>query len=228
MPTGLRIGISAQSVDEALLTRFRHLPTAIISDSMSRLSAGGARLRPIGRVPFCGTALTVKTAPGDNLFPHKALDMARAGDVIVIDAGGDVTNAIVGERMIRLAEKASIAGLVVNGAVRDLAALREAAVPVFAAGVTHRGPYKNGPGEINYPVAIDGMVVCPGDVIVGDDDGLICVPRNVAEVVCREAERRAAEEDRIHPCDEPRDWVDAKLRALGCEFPDTLEQVAAE
>lgn len=227
MPAGLRIRIPTQKVDEDLLARYRRLSTAIISDSMSRLSAGGAQLRPIGRANMCGTALTVKTAPGDNLFPHKALDMARKGDVIVIDAGGELTNAIVGERMVRLAESKGIAGIIVNGAVRDVAELRQSTVPVFAAGVTHRGPYKNGPGEINYTIGIDGMVVSAGDVIVGDDDGLVCVPRDVAMAVCIEAERRHAEEHRIDPCEEDRDWIDAKLKALGCEITATFEQVSA-
>jgi regulator of RNase E activity RraA len=228
MPSGLRIGSMASQIDEALLARFRKLPAAIISDAMARLSAGGASLRPLGCAAICGTALTVKTAPGDNLFPHKALDMARAGDVIIIDAGGDLTNAIVGERMIRLAEKIALAGIVINGAVRDLAELRQSGVPVFAAGVTHRGPYKNGPGEINFPIAIDGMVVCPGDLIVGDEDGLICVPRDDAYEVCLEAERRDQQEKQIDPCEESRDWIDQKLKALGCEFPGSLDQMAAE
>lgn len=228
MPSGLRIAHLAPQIDEALLARFRRLPAAIISDSMSRIAAGGARLRPVGKANFCGTALTVKTAPGDNLFPHKALDMARQGDVIVIDGGGELTNAILGERMIRLAEKVGLAGIVIYGAVRDLSELRQSSVPVFAAGVTHRGPYKHGPGEINFPIAIEGMVICPGDLIVGDDDGLICVPQNDLHEVCLEAERRDQQEKQIDPCEEPRDWVDEKLKALGCEFPGSDERMAAE
>ncbi len=210
------------------MKRLAALPTAILSDSMARLCAGGARLRPVGRAAICGPALTVKTAPGDNLFPHKALDLAAPGEVIVIDAGGELTNAIVGERMIRIAEKKGLSGIVVNGAIRDVAELRLSTVPVFAAGVTHRGPYKNGPGEINYPVAIDGMVICSGDIVVGDDDGLLCIPQQDALAVCVEAEQRARDEQRIDPCEEPRDWIDAKLKALGCEFPEALKQIAAE
>ena len=228
MPIGLRIANCAPTIDQALLDRFKLLPTAIISDSMSRLSGGGARLRPIGNALMCGCALTVKTAPGDNLLAHKAIDMARPGDVIVIDGGGDLTNSIVGERMIRIAEHKRLGGLVINGAIRDLAELRLSAIPVFAAGVTHRGPYKNGPGEINYPIAIDGMVVVPGDIIVGDDDGLICISQKEALAVCVEAERRARDEQSNDPLTEARDWIDAKLRKLGCEFPPALDQVAAE
>jgi len=221
MPTGLRIGHMAPLVEEALLLRFRKLPTAIISDSMGRLSAGGAALRPLGKANICGTALTVKTAPGDNLLPHKALDMARSGDVIIIDAGGDLTNAIVGERMIRLAEKIGLAGLVVYGAVRDVADLRKSTVPVFACGVTHRGPYKNGPGEINFPISLDGMVVNAGDLIVGDEDGLVCVPLGDANEICAEAERRDQHEKLTDPCSESRSWIDEKLKSLGCEFPQS-------
>src|SRR3546814_3234911 len=125
---------------------------------MARMTAGGARLRPMhaGGV-MAGPALTVKTRPGDNLMVHRALDIADPGDVIVVDAGGDLTNAIIGELMLAFAEHKRLGGIVINGAIRDYAALRAGRFPVFAAGVTHRGPYKDGPGELNVPVAIDGM-----------------------------------------------------------------------
>ena len=219
MTNGLRIGAPARSIDEAMLERFRKLPAAVISDSMSRLVAGGARLRPLSSAALCAPALTVKTAPGDNLMVHKALDLARPGEVIVVDAGGDLTNAIIGERMVLIAEHRGLAGFVINGAIRDLAVIRGSQLPVYAAGVTHRGPYKNGPGEINFPIAIDGMVVCPGDLIVGDEDGLICVPRADLETVCSAAERKADLEAQNDPIHESREWIDEALRARGCEFP---------
>src|SRR4051812_49684010 len=106
---------------------------------MYRMDAGGARLRPMhkgGRM--AGPALTVKTRPGDNLMVHKALDLAEPGDVLVVDAGGDLTNAIIGELMLRQAELRGVAGIVINGAVRDAAEIRAGKLPVFAAGVTHR------------------------------------------------------------------------------------------
>ena len=142
---------------------------------MSRMTAGGARLRPMhAGGALAGPALTVKTRPGDNLMIHKALDIAEAGDVIVVDGGGDLTNALIGEMMVAHAQKRGIAGMVLNGSIRDYDAIHAGTFPVFAAGVTHRGPYKDGPGEINVAIAIDGMVIEPGDLIVGDGDGLLC------------------------------------------------------
>jgi regulator of RNase E activity RraA len=141
--------------------------TAHLSDNMNRLVAGGAALRPMHRGgKLCGPALTVKVAPGDNLMVHKAIDIAAPGDVIVVDAGGLVTCAIIGDIMSSLAEKRGVAGMVIYGAIRDAAEIGARRFPVYACGVTHRGPYKNGPGEINAPIALDGMVVHPGDIIV--------------------------------------------------------------
>ncbi|MDD9840282.1 methyltransferase, partial [Escherichia coli] len=121
-------------------------------------------------------AITVKARPGDNLMLHYAIDIAEAGDVIVVDAGGDLTNALIGEMMVAYAIKKGIAGIVINGAIRDSVVIGEGEFPLFAAGISHRGPYKDGPGEINVPIAINGMVVEPGDLILGDEDGLLSVP----------------------------------------------------
>src|SRR4029450_12004836 len=137
-----------------------------------------------------GPALTVKTRPGDNLMVHKAIALAEPGDVIVVDAGGDLTNAIMGDLMLAQMVKRGLAGVVINGAIRDSAAIRAGNFPLFAAGVTHRGPYKDGPGEINVPIAIDGMVITPGDLILGDDDGLLCVPFNECDRVYQAAKAK--------------------------------------
>src|SRR5690606_20136195 len=126
---------------------------------------------------------------------HLALDLAEPGDVIVVDAGGDLTNAIIGELMTILAQTNRIAGIVINGAIRDSGAIRKQDFPVYAAGVTHRGPYKDGPGEINVPIAIDGMMISPGDVIIGDEDGFLAVPAAEAETVLASAKKKAASEE---------------------------------
>ena len=125
----------------------------------------------------------MKQRPGDNLLVHAALNRAKAGDVIVVDAGGDLTNSIMGELMLAHARQSGVAGVVINGAVRDYGWIRSNSFPVYAAGVTHRGPYKHGPGEVNVPIAIDGMIIEPGDLILGDDDGVVCVPFDETEVV---------------------------------------------
>ncbi|MEI0548560.1 RraA family protein, partial [Klebsiella sp. 72742] len=111
---------------------------------------------------LCGAALTVKARPGDNLMLHYAIDSAEPGDVIVVDAGGDLTNALIGEMMVAYAVKRGVAGIVIHGAIRDAGSIKAGDFPLFAAGVSHRGPYKDGPGEINVPIAIDGMVIEPG------------------------------------------------------------------
>lgn len=219
MAYGLRIGPARPAADAALIERFRKIPVANISDSMFRMVGGGATLRPMGASALCGPALAVRTAPGDNLFVHKALDLAMAGDVIVVDAGGDLTNAIIGERMLAVAAAKKLGGIVINGAIRDLDALRGHPLAVFAAGVTHRGPYKNGPGEINFPIAISGMVVQSGDIMVGDADGLVCVPAADAAEICDLAEAKFKKESSTDPTRESRDWVDAALARLGVGTP---------
>ncbi len=139
---------------------------------------------------MAGVALTVRSRPGDNLMLHKAIDMAVPGDVIVVDAGGDLTNALMGELMLAYAVKKGVAGFVLNGAIRDVDAFVATNLPTFAAGVTHRGPYKDGPGEINVPISLEGMVVAPGDIVVGDADGVLSVPLRAADEILRKTEAK--------------------------------------
>src|ERR687896_1154495 len=177
MPVGFRVLQRKRKVDAAWVEKFRRIPVANVSDSMFRLTAGGARLRPYhGGGVMAGPALTVRTAPGDNLMVHMALNLAEKGDVIVVDAGGELTNSIIGERMLAYCQAKGFGGIVINGALRDVGYIKSHDFPVYAAGVTHRGPYKNGPGEIKVTLALDGMVIEPGDLVLGDDDGLLCVP----------------------------------------------------
>jgi RraA family protein len=222
MPIGFRIAARTRRIAPKLVAAFRTLPVANVSDSMARMSAGGARLRPMhaGGV-LAGPAFTVRTRPGDNLMIHKALDIAEPGDVIVVDAGGDLTNALIGEIMTSYAESRGIAGMVIDGAIRDSAELRQSQFPVYAAGVTHRGPYKDGPGEINVRVSLGGMVVTPGDLILGDADGLLCVPFEEAETVLAAAQAKHADEEKTIAAikrgeGQNRAWIDATLQRLGC------------
>lgn len=151
---------------------------------------------------------------------HKALTMALPGDVIVVDAGGDLTNSLFGEIMVATAVKSGVAGIVLNGAVRDSKEIGQGEFPLYAAGVTHRGPYKDGPGEINVPIAIDGMVILPGDLIVGDADGLLCIPFDDAQQVLAathkkmEAERKMLADIAAGQLDTT--WIDATLKRIGC------------
>lgn len=222
MSIGFRVLPVERRVPADVVQRFAQLPVANVSDAMGRMFAGGASLRPMhaGGV-LAGPAVTVKARPGDNLMLHKALDIAQPGDVVVVDGSGHLTNALIGEMMTAYAETRGIAGIVIWGAIRDAAAIRASSFPIFAAGVTHRGPYKDGPGEVNVPIAIDGMVINPGDLLLGDDDGLICVAMDDAEDIYTKASAKHAAEtaqlEKIARGENPRAWVDETLKRLGCE-----------
>jgi regulator of RNase E activity RraA len=224
MTIGFSISPIRRRVDPATIAAFARLPVANVSDCMSRMSAGGAKLRPMhAEGVLAGPAFTVKTRPGDNLMVHKALDTAAPGDVIVVDAGGDLTNAIIGEIMMNQAIKRGLAGFVIYGAIRDHGTIRRQTWPVYACGVTHRGPYKDGPGEIGGTIALDGMVIEPGDLILGDADGLLCVPFDATAKVLADTQKKYAAEEKTlaaiaagQPVD--RSWVDKSLERLGCEF----------
>ena len=218
---GLRILQRRRAVDLALARQFLDVPVANVSDCMARMTAGGPRLRPMhsgGRM--AGPALTIKTRPGDNLMIHKALQLAVPGDILVVDGGGDLTNALIGEIMTGDAILQKLGGIVINGAIRDADWIAERDVPVFAAVVTHRGPYKDGPGEINVPIAIDGMVIEPGDLVIGDGDGLLCVPFDQVESLLAAAHAKQEVEAKMVADIEAgtldRSWVDATLTRLNC------------
>lgn len=224
MSIGFQVLQRSRQVSPEWVTRYRELPVANVSDSMNRMTAGGARLRPMHREgALAGPALTVKARPGDNLMLHYALDIAQPGDVIVVDAGGDLSNALIGEMMVAYAVKRGVAGIVINGAIRDAANIGAGDFPLFAAGVSHRGPYKDGPGEVNVPIAIDGMVIEPGDLVIGDEDGLLCVPfDHIEEVYDRAAAKYAAEHkqmEQIAQGTNDRSWVIKSLQAKGCVLP---------
>ena len=209
--------------DAKLVAEFAKMVTPHLSDSMERLYASGPQLRPMHRQgKLAGPAFTVKTAPGDNLLVHKALDSARPGDVIVVDAGGFADYAIIGELMMSRARQRGIAGIVIWGAIRDSAEIGAGTYPVYACAVTHRGPYKNGPGEINVPIALDGMGIAPGDLVIGDDDGLLCVPYDDVEAVYQAAKKKHEMETstfkEIGKGDNNRAQYEKTLRELGCEF----------
>jgi RraA family protein len=192
---GFRICAMPARPDRGLVEKFRPVVTPHISDSMNRLSGSYGLLPMHDGTKLVGTAFTVRTRPGDNLMIHKALDLAEPGDVIVVDGGGQMANALIGDLMSLHAATRGLAGMVLDGAVRDAAELRASSFPVYAKGLTHRGPYKDGPGEINVPVIVGGMTVQPGDIIVGDEDGLVAIPAAEAEGVLKAALAVAAKED---------------------------------
>lgn len=225
MTIGFRILNRERVAPKALVEAFAKLPVANVSDAMSRMTAGGPALRPMhASGGMAGVALTVACRPGDNLMLHKAIDLSRPGDIIVVDGGGDLTNALMGELMLAYAIKKGVSGLVLNAAIRDLDAFIKTNLPTYAAGVTHRGPYKDGPGEINVPISIGGMVVYPGDIVIGDSDGVLAVPLADAEVVLKKTEAKQDAEvlqmQAIQNGSNDRSWVDAALKKAGCTFPE--------
>lgn len=186
---GARRMPSSPQAEKIHLDQLRELAVALLSDNMHR-GTGSLGISPYHKPTkwtMAGTAVTVRTRGGDNLLTLRALDYCRPGDVLVIDAGGDVSNAVVGGIITAGAAMLGVAGMVLDGAIRDVAEIREREFPVYARGVSHRGPYKNGPGEINVPVCIGGMLVQPGDIIVGDQDGLLAFPAAEAAALIEKA-----------------------------------------
>ena len=216
---GFRI-LPRRDTERALVALFEGLPASIISDNLSRMT-GTSGLAPWHKpgVPLLGTALTVRTRPGDNLMIHKALQLGKPGDVLVIDGGGATDRALFGDIMKNVAKMRGFAGVVIDGAIRDAGAYREDSFPCYARGVCHRGPYKDGPGEINVPVSIGGMVVMPGDIVVGDDDGVVFIAPSEAKVVAEASRKKALSEaqtlDSIAKRAYDDAWIDQALRAKG-------------
>lgn len=177
-PTGYLINPRVEGASDEMIEAFRSIPVPVIGDCMGR-SIGTVGLRAYHtdlNTVMCGTAVTVRIRPGDNLMVHKAMLMAKPGDVIIIDGGGDVSQAVIGGLMRTTALAKGLGGFVIDGALRDVAEWAENGMPVFAKGNTHRGPSKDGPGEINISVACAGLIVNPGDLILGDADGVIALP----------------------------------------------------
>jgi len=225
MSIGARIYTRISRPDPKLLARLVKVPVANLDDNMGRLYAVDAGIKPLNKTPLCGPAFTVKCPSGDNLMFHKALDLAQPGDILVISCVGGGERSLSGGMMVEYAIAKKLGGFVVEGMVRDLEDQAAADFPVYARGIQANGPYKNGPGEINVPVAVGGQVVMPGDILVGDADGLIVIPAADAEAVCAAGEATLAKETigvantrAGKPAN--RQWVDDKINALGIEYMD--------
>ena len=212
----LRKNPSSVQVDISILQALREMPVAAISDNLHR-NLGTTGLHPYhrpGKRTMAGTAVTARSRGGDNLTYLRALEFCRAGDVLVIDAGGDLNNAVVGGILSFYAATIGLSGVVIDGAIRDVAEIRERDFPLYARGVTHRGPYKDGPGEINVPISVGGMVVNPGDVVLGDQDGLLAFsPVNAAELIVKAKAVLVAEEKTMQAMREGR-WDRSFIDAL--------------
>lgn len=179
-----------------VIESFRDIPVPVIGDSMSRTAAIISKIQPLNHMKLLGSAYTVRVPAGDNLLFYYAIDQACPGDVIVVDGGGFTERALCGEIMVRYAMKRGIAGFVIDGAIRDKLELSEMSFPVFARSSSPNGPYKNGPGEVNVPVVIGRRAIYPGDIIVGDGNGVVSLHPEEAEQVLISA-RNIMEKERI-------------------------------
>lgn len=227
MNIGCRIIKDFERPDKALIERFQNMPVANIDDNMNRIAAVDSAIKPVGyKGQMVGCAFTVRVAQGDNLMFHAAMDLAKPGDIIVIDAGGFTERAIFGELMCTYLKERGILGVICDGAIRDyggLAAMEN--FRVYARSATPNGPYKNGPGEVNVPVVCGGKIVYPGDIVVADDDGILFIRPDQAEDLISKTEAVMKKEADImkHILEDKtyiRPWVDEKLKEIGCEFVD--------
>jgi len=212
----IRKNPSAPQAAAHIIAALHDIPVAALSDNMHR-NIGSVGLQPYhrpGHKTMAGTAVTVKTRGGDNLTPMRAFEFCRPGDVLVIDADGDVANAVIGGILSFYAATIGTVGLVLDGAIRDVAEIRERDYPVYARGVNHRGPYKDGPGEINVPVSVGGMIVNPGDIVVGDQDGLMAFSPDEAELLIEKARAHLETEARTIQAMKEGRWDRSFLDAL--------------
>lgn len=221
-PMGFYIHPRRITLTTALVNAFRQVPVAHAGDVMGR-HTGTVGLRAYHNdlgLTMCGPAVTVRTRPGDNLMVHAAMQRAQPGDIIVIDGGGDLSTAVIGGLMRTTAISRRLGGFVIDGALRDVAEWAEGGLPVYALGHTHRGPSKEGPGQVNVPIACAGLSVQPGDLILGDADGVIAIPADEAETILAQCQAHAEKEARIRAENETgkldTERFDTSLRQKGC------------
>ena len=184
VPDGWQIVTDTIRVPDEILARFHGQGTGPVCDALGRFAAMDYRIKPLDPdMQLVGSALTVWTRPCDNLVIYKALEMAQPGDALVIAIHGHPTNATWGELTSLFAQARGLAGMVTDGVVRDSREIVEIGVPIFARGLTPNSPLKDGPGKINVPVTCGGITVRPGDILVGDADGVVVVPQELAETI---------------------------------------------
>ena len=222
---GFRVRRFIDRPSEALIEKFKEFETPDVSDLMNRLYTMDQEIHNlVNDKMIVGPAVTVKVFPGDNLMVHKSLDIVQPGDVIVVDAGRSPMNGIIGDLISTKAIHRGAVGFVIDGLIRDLPGIQEVGLPVFARGVTPIGPLHRGPGEINYPISCGGIVVNPGDIIMGDGNGVTVVRKEFAEdimqraIVQRESLQKYVAD--VRQGNFSNAWVDRLLDEKGCTYGD--------
>lgn len=224
---GFREYLNIIRPEKATIALFEGMPAAIVDDNMNRMFSTSPDIRQFSKVPLLGSAFTVRVPAGDNLMLHRALDIAEPGDILMVDARGGMERAIFGEIMVKYAIKRELGGIVVDGCIRDVDTISELDFPIYARGSSPNGPYKNGPGEINVPVCVGGLVVFPGDIVIGDCDGLVVIRQDDALEVALKAKAQSIKEHRDLDAIERRNysnsgfnraWILDLLKEKGCQF----------
>ncbi len=182
-------------VDE-IVRRFSLLPATCVADGLRGFNALDWRIKPLkSEYTLCGRAMTVDMPAGDNSAVLKAISQAQPGSVLVVDAKGYEGRAIAGEFVIGLARNMGLSGVVVDGCIRDVVGIRALDFPVFCKGSTTSASARNGAGTVNVPISCGGVMIRPGDIIVGDADGVVSVPREREEEVLAASEQKLAKDD---------------------------------
>lgn len=230
MPVGKRIYLRREMPDPEVMYQFKTIPASNTADVMARNCAMNPRIRLVSSPTeqmMVGPAFTVKGRSGDNLLLHAALNFCNEGDVIVVSNEEDNTRSLMGEIMMAyLKYTKKIAGIVLDGPIRDIDEIGKWDFPVYCTGTTPGGPYKEGPGEINVPISCGGVSVNPGDIILADPDGVIVIPRKDAAQVLEEAKKfQAADEKKLAAAKDGtanRAWVEKSLAEKGFEIIDDV------
>lgn len=210
-----------ERVDPEIAAEAGKYPSSILADVAGRRGALHGRIAPLAAtMRFAGPAITVEVRPGDNLMIHAAMAVAKPGDVIVVDGKGDLSSALMGEIMSQQCVALGVVAVVIDGAVRDGQAIRELGFPMYAAGLNPNGPTKSVSGRVNHPISIGGVSVRPGDLLVGDADGVTVIEREkAASLLPLAAEKLAMEAKRISDIKSRKAlrpaWLDGALRAAG-------------
>lgn len=230
MSVGKRIFLKRELPEQGLIESFKKIPASNVADVMGRSCAMNPRIHLMSKPKLqmmAGPALTVKARSGDNLALHAALNFAAEGDVLVVSNEGDNTRALMGEIMMAyLYYSKKVAGIILDGPIRDIDEIGNWDFPVYATGTTPGGPYKEGPGEVNVPIACGEISVNPGDIILGDPDGIVVIPRRDAAKILKDAQEfQAADESKLIAAKEgtaKRGWVDKALVEKGFEIIDDI------